>query len=90
MYIPVFSTVRYVQENGYLTEEMQIYNDELNQALLGGLSDNGWTLPPISAANLAIVAPMMADGTIWYESDAKEWVGKKNGVLVKFTTTAYP
>lgn len=90
MEIPVFQDLKYVDEDGFLTESMQIYNDQLNQALQGGLSDNGWTIPPITAANLAIVAPLMPDGTIWYESDAKEWVGKKNGSLVKFTTTAYP
>lgn len=90
MIIPVFSDVQYVKENGFLTEAMQIYNDQLNQALQNGLSDNGWTFPQITAANLAIIAPKMPDGTGWYETDAKEIVFKINGNLRKVTTTAYP
>lgn len=90
MNIPVFSSVPFVKEDGYLTPEMQIYNDELNQSLQNGLSDNGWTFPPITAANLAIVAPKMPDGSAWYESDAEEIVFKLGGSLFKVTTTAYP
>jgi hypothetical protein len=90
MYIPVFADVKYVQANGFLTPEMQIYNDQLNQALQNGLSDNGWTFPPITAANLAIVSPQMPDGTAWYESDAQVIVFKLGGALRKVTTTAYP
>lgn len=90
MHIPVFSDVKYVQVNGFLTPEMQIYNDQLNQALQNGLSDNGWTFPPITAASLAVVAPLMPDGTGWYESDAQVIVFKLGGSLRKVTTTAYP
>ena len=90
MYIPVFSEVKYVKEDGYLTPDMQIYHDLLSQSLQNGLSDNGWTFPPITAANLTIVAPLMPDGTGWYESDAKVIVFKLGGALRKVTTTAYP
>lgn len=90
MYIPVFADVKYVKDDGYLTAEMQIYNDQLNQSLQTGLSDNGWTFPPITAVNLAIVAPMMPNGTGWYESDAGVIVFKLGGALRKVTTTAYP
>lgn len=90
MMIPVFSEVQYVNKDGYLTSPMQIYHDQLNQALQNGLSDNGWTFPPITAANLAIVAPKMPDGTGWYESDAQVIVFKLGGALRKVTTTAYP
>ena len=90
MMIPVFSHVQYVDESGFLTPDMQIYNDQLNQALQNGLSDNGWTFPPITAANLALVSPKMPNGTGWYESDAKVIVFKINGALEKVTTTPYP
>ncbi len=90
MNIPVFSDIKYVEEDGFLTPAMQIYNDELNQSLQNGLSDNGWTFPPITAANLAIVSPLMPDGTGWYESDAQVIVFKLGGALRKVTTTAYP
>lgn len=90
MLIPVFADVQYVNEDGFLTPEMQIYNDILNQSLQGGLSDNGWTFPEITAANLALIAPDMPDGTGWYESDAQVIVFKLGGALRKVTTTAYP
>jgi predicted GNAT superfamily acetyltransferase len=90
MMIPVFADVQYTQQDGFLTAAMQIYHDQLNQALQNGLSDNGWTFPPITAANLAIVAPKMPDGTGWYESDAQVIVFKLGGALRKVTTTAYP
>lgn len=90
MNIPVFSDVQYVKTDGFLTSPMQIYHDQLNQALQNGLSDSGWTFPPITAANLAIVAPKMPDGTGWYESDAQVIVFKLGGSLQKVTTTAYP
>ncbi len=90
MYIPTFNDLKYTKEDGYLTPEMQIYHDQLNQSLQDGLSDNGWTFPPISAANLAIVAPIMPDGTGWYETTQHVIVFKLNGALRKVTTAAYP
>lgn len=68
------------------------YNEELNESLRGGLSDNGWTVPQITAANLALVSPLMPDGTIWYVTDhiPPIWVGLQAGVVVQFTVAAYP
>ena len=90
MKFPVFTNQQFVGEDGLLTPAMQDYMDLQAQALQNGLSDNGWTVPPLTAADLLLIASKMPDGTIWYESDAKEWVGKQNGALVKFTTTSYP
>lgn len=90
MYIPSFINVKYVDDNGFLTDEMRDYEDILNQSLQNGLSDNGWTMPEITAANLAIIAPDMPNGTFWLETDANEVVIKINGALRKVTTTAYP
>lgn len=68
------------------------YNEELNQSLRGGLSNNGWTAPQILNADLLLVAPLMPDGTIWFCTDhvPPVYVGKISGALVKFTTAAYP
>ena len=71
MIIPTFQNVQYVDENGYLTSQMQLYNDELNNVLRNGLSDNGWTLPTVTQAELAAIMALpadqaMPDGTIWY------------------------
>lgn len=99
MIIPTFQSVQFVDENGYLTTQMQMYNDELNNVLRNGLSDNGWTLPSVTQAQLAAIQALPADqqlpnGTVWYVHDTStavyEVVVKINGALRKVTTTAYP
>ena len=99
MIIPTFQSVQYVDQNGYLTSSMQMYNDELNNILRNGLSDNGWTLPTVTQAQLAQIqaftgADALPNGTIWYVHDDNtvyyEVVVKINGALRKITTTAYP
>ena len=99
MIIPTFQNVRYVQNDGYLTTQMQLYNDELNTVLRMGLSDNGWTLPIVTAAQLMDIDAItgldaMPNGTMWYVHDTGsgtfEMVVKINGALRKVTTTAYP
>jgi hypothetical protein len=90
MNIPTFIYIQFVNKEGYLTDPMQLFMDELNQALQNGLSDNGWTLPQITAANLATISPKMPDGTMWYETDNNEFVVKISGALRKVTTAAYP
>ena len=81
------------------------YQRELNQILLNGAGPNGLTIPSVTNAQLTtnvVVAEdgsltslgaLMPDGTIWYISDAVPdpvFVGKINGALRQFTTTAYP
>lgn len=101
MIIPTFVNAQYTDKNGFLTTETQMYTDELNNVLRNGLSDNGWTIPLISSANLAKLEALpvfdrMPDGTIWMVQDAaplpvvNELVVKINGALRKVTTTAYP
>lgn len=98
MNIPPFVYVQFVDNEGYLTNPMQLFIDELVQALQNGLSDNGWTFPKITHDNLVKVLPdgvtlfwqSMPDGTGWYEIDNNLVVFKINGALRKVTTTAYP
>ncbi len=99
MIIPSFQSVQFVDETGYLTTQMQMYNDELNNILRNGLSNNGWTLPTVTEAELAAIqaftgTQVMPNGTIWYVHDddtsVYEVVVKINGALRKVTTTAYP
>ena len=71
MIIPTFQAVKFVDENGYLTSQMQLYNDELNNVLRNGLSDNGWTLPTVTQAQLASIVAFtgtnkVPNGSIWY------------------------
>lgn len=99
MIIPTFQSVKFVDENGYLTSQMQMYNDELNNILRNGLSDNGWTLPEVTQAQLTSIRALPTDqalpnGTVWYVHDDNtlvyELVVLINGALRKVTTTAYP
>ena len=68
------------------------YQQLLNQVLREGLSDDGWTPPQITAANLAIIAPDMPDGTFWYVTDAVPPGPVMNvaGVVVRLATAPYP
>lgn len=99
MIIPTFQNAKFVEKDGYLTSQMQMYNDELNNVLRNGLSDNGWTLPTVTESELATIDAYtgieeMPNGTIWYVHDddtlVYEVVVKINGALRKITTTAYP
>ena len=99
MIIPSFQYVQFVDKDGYLTPQMRLYNDELNNILRNGLSDNGWTLPEVTETQLAEIdaftgTETMPNGTIWYVHDddtsVYELVVKINGALRKITTTAYP
>ncbi len=99
MIIPTFQVVQFVDENGYLTSAMQMYNDELNNTLRNALSDNGWTLPTVTQDQLAQIVAItgvdaLPNGTIWYVHDdmtsVYEVVVKINNALRKVRTDAYP
>jgi hypothetical protein len=81
MNIPTFARVQFVQGDGYLTSAMQLYNDELNQALQNGLSDNGWTVPQLTTTQITNVASTMPNGTLWYDTTTNQLKGKINGVV---------
>lgn len=81
------------------------YQRDLNQTLLEGVGENGFVIPSVTNAqlttnividpdgNLTSLSALMPDGTIWYVEDASPdpvFVGKINGALRKFMTTAYP
>jgi len=90
MNVPIFSDVKYVDEDGSLTPSMAMYHDELNQTLRDNLSDNGWKLPTLTDTDITKIDPQMPDGTIWYDTVNSVLVAKINGTLVKLETAAYP
>lgn len=74
MIIPTFQAAQFVEENGFLTNQMRSYNDELNNTLRNSLSDNGWTLPLVTQAELASIMALptnqqLPNGTIWAVQD---------------------
>lgn len=87
MIIPSFQNIKFVEEDGYLTSQMQMYNDELNNTLRNGLSDNGWTIPEVTSAQLTEILALpddqqMPNGTIWYVSD-KPPLAPYNELVIK-------
>lgn len=79
MNVPTFASVQHVQDDGYLTSRMQMYNDQLNQVLQNALSDNGWTVPNLTTLQISGPYPdqptlpngvqeIMPLGTIWFDS----------------------
>ena len=68
-------------------EELQRYFALLVQAMQTALSDNGWTVPKQSTANIATIIdkntlPVMPVGTIWYDTTLNK--------LKVLTTAAVP
>jgi hypothetical protein len=97
MIIPTFQFVQFVDKDGYLTPQMQLYNDELNNILRNGLSDNGWTLPQVTQAQLNEIQAFtgteaMPDGTMWVCTDVSpmQLIVKLDGTLHQVTTTPFP
>lgn len=92
MKIPGFLNMQFVQEDGLLTPEMGRYNENLNRAMQDALSDNGWTVPQQTSANITTISASMPDGTIWYAVDGAPacLVAKVNGSLVRLSTTPFP
>lgn len=44
----------------------------------------------LTSAQIATVSTDWPDGVLFYDTDLNLYVGKQAGVLVKFTTAAYP
>ena len=84
--------------------DQENYNQELNQTLLEGVSNNGYVIPTVTNAQLTVnawIAPDgtvttlalgMPDGTTWYVSDAVPPgpVMKIAGVLRRLVDAVYP
>ena len=102
MGVPIIDIPAYVLMS---REDEVIYQQDFNQTLRDGLSNNGWTVPQLTTAQLTTqviqnpadgssttLRALMPNGTLWFVTDAVPpcYVGKINGNLVKFTTTAFP
>lgn len=67
--------------------DVELDNDLLRRTLQGGLSDNGWTLPQQSTANIESISSQMPDGTMWYDTGSNSFKVKIDG-LVKTVTVS--
>ena len=71
------------------------YNTELNQTLSDNIGQNGLVTPTLTPAQVSAVFTTMPDGAMAYVLDPSAvispgFIGKVNGVVVRFTTGAYP
>jgi hypothetical protein len=70
-------------------DSQENYNVELNQNLQDNLSDDGFVIPQITTANLALVSSVMPNGTFWYSLDGAVPgpIMKVGGVVVSLLTS---
>lgn len=52
------------------------YHEQLNQTLQNGLSNQGWTFPNLSSAQITEAAVSMPLGTVWYNTTINKLVVK--------------
>ena len=69
MNIPVFQNNQMVEQSGKLTNEQQLWFDSLIQSMQAALSDNGWTVPTHTTADITELAKTMPAGTIYFDTD---------------------
>lgn len=94
MRVPTFLNTKFVEHQGesvgYLTPDMQNYNDELNQALQNNLNDDGFVIPSRPDTEVVAAFATKPVGTILFDVTNDVWVGKTSAGLVQFTTASYP
>jgi hypothetical protein len=79
-------------ETGEATSSAQQYQDNLNQQMQKCLGEDGFVMPARTTEAIQnIVNPAnqnaRPNGTIWYDTTLKKYVGYEDGVLVSFATT---
>lgn len=90
MNIPTFINVQFTDKDGKLTPAMQYYNDQLNQALLNGVGQNGFTISQLSTADITVLAsdddiPL---GTTFFDTDAAKLKVKTAAGVVETITSS--
>ncbi len=68
------------------TTEWKMFFSQLVQAMQAALSNEGFQLPPQTAANIAKLTAS-PDGTQIYNSDSKKGMLKENGTFKTIVTT---
>lgn len=67
-------------------QEPRLYNDQMNQALQGSISDNGFVMPSQNSSTIVNLSAVMPNGTIWYDSQTNELKANVNGSVVVIQT----
>ena len=66
------------------SQDDELYNDQLSQALIGGLSDNGFTTPQQTTTGITDLSSSMPNGTMWYDTDTNQMKALINGSVKIF------
>lgn len=67
------------------SQDSELYNDQLSQALVGGLSDNGFTTPQQTTSGITSLSSTMPNGTTWYDTDTNQMKVLIDGTVKTFT-----
>lgn len=67
--IPNFEDIKFVDENGYLTNEWRNILMQLFQGLQSNFSNEGLKVPQQPAANLVTLSTAQSIGSLVYDSD---------------------
>lgn len=86
MLVPTLVQQQVVDEKGFLTPQWRQFFEQLLQNMQQSLSDEGFLIPPQSAANIALLTDS-PNGTIIYDETNNEFKGKKAGSFMTFTLT---
>jgi len=88
MDIPIFASgSQYVDNNGYLMPQYQLYNDQLNQALNQGLGINGIQATQATTAQITAREPLAAVGSIWFDTTLSKLVVKTAASTIETITS---
>ena len=87
--VPVANSNFTFEFNSWVSVLVDVLNQNLSEieTYFNILHAPSYTSAEITALN---AAGDLDNGVILYDTDLHEYVGKKSGSLVKFTTTAYP
>lgn len=102
--LPAFYDMQYTEKDGKLTSAAHLYNDQtfqvlnaivvlLNAALMSEVSANSFILdglvpPTKTTAQITLLEPTAANGTMWYNSNLKKLQFKADtGVIETITST---
>jgi len=88
--LPTFYTMKYVENDGNLTSEAQLYNDQFWQSISPVVDSfiNGIQFPNKTTAEVTAIEPDSPVGTVWFNTSlAKLQVKTASGTIETITST---
>lgn len=78
---------KFVDENGNIESDWRLYFEQLTATLQTLLKPEGYVIPPLSAADIALLIADASKNNIVYDSTNNLFKGNINGVWKTFTLT---